>query len=133
MIGCKALGSLGALSAEHPTVAKGFCSAYGHGVIDAKLSNELEAAKLEKSELKRAYDVALTAFERGKRRAWLLKVPLAHAVGREYVRVYDLYQISEEKVERLRRQIRKQSKCSDCHDECSPENPMGFQGHSIPR
>ena len=133
MIGCKALGSLGALSAEHPTVAKGFCSAYGHGVIDAELNNELEAAKLEKMELERAYNVALTAFERAKRRAWQLGTPLAQAVGREYVRVYERYQTSEEKVERLRHRIRKQSKCSDCHDECSPENPMGFQGHSIPR
>ena len=132
MIGCKALGSLGALSAEHPTVAKGFCSAYGHGVRDAKLSNELDAARLEKAKLKQAYDVALTAFERGKRRAMQTKMPVAHAVGREYIRAYDLYQIAEEKVARLEHKISKQSKCSDC-PECSSENPMGFQGHSIPR
>ena len=132
MIGCKALGSLGALSAEHPTVAGGFCSAYGHDDATASLVNELNAAKVAKAKLKESYDIALGAFERDKRRAATMRRPVAQAIGHEYLKCYDLYQIAEEKVARLVHKINKQSKCSDCH-ECSSENPMGFQGHSIPR
>ena len=132
MIGCKALGSLGALSAEHPTVAGGFCSAYGRSGGDARLTDELNAAEVKKKEYMQQYDVALAVFERSKRRAALQRRPVARAIELEYVKAYDLYQTYEEEVIRLRYKIRKQSECSNC-PECSSENPTGFQGHSIPR
>ena len=122
-MGCKALGTISALSADNPTEAP-----------QCKVHDDLAAATADKEKLRREYHLALQAFERDKRRAHQLQRPQNEAIGREYMQAYDRFQVMEAIVNRLGFKIRdcSHSVCGGCSvlPQSIPENPLGFQGHS---
>ena len=85
----------------------------------------IEAAKVDRARLAREYDMALQIFESHKKRCDRQRRPVPHSVGREYLLSYDRYQVAEESLSRLEHKLSKSKR--------SPENPLGFQGHSTLR
>ena len=117
-VGCKSLGTLSALADTHSELQAGLDEV-------KEIQKMIDDAKAEKEHLRRQHEVALEAFEGHKRRCDKARRPVPHAIGREYLRSYDRFQVSEESVARLEHKLSKLKQ--------SPGNPSGFQGHSTLR
>ena len=127
-VGCKSLGTLGALT-DTPAELDKWCSPprglqqEGINEVD-EIKAMIEAAKAEKRKLQKEYDLALKIFEDQKRRCDRQRRPVPHSVGREYLLSYDRFQVAEESLIRLESKLKSKR---------SPENLSGFQGHSTLR
>ena len=117
-VGCKSLGAVAALTDTTSELQAGINEA-------DEIKAMIVAAKVDRKRLAREYETALEIFESHKKRCDRQRRPVPHSVGREYLLSYDRYQVADENLIRLEHKLRKSKR--------SPENPLGFQGHSTLR